>query len=183
MGLHARNDNIILVLPAQEPRRELFLPSRIQRENGMHNFSYKRITGLVLGCLVIATASLMALPQAKKGAPEAKSGGNAAAKAMKNPVKTSPQSIEAGQKAYQTACTPCHGATGKGDGSVAGNLKVKPSNLVDDKWDHGSTDGEIFVNIRDGIGPDFAMKAFKGKVPDQDIWNIVNYLHSIGPKK
>ena len=50
-------------------------------------------------------------------------------------------------------------------------------------WDHGSTDGEIFTNIKDGIGPKFDMKAMKAKIPmDTDIWNIVNYLRSLGPK-
>jgi len=26
------------------------------------------------------------------------------------------------------------------------------------------------------------MVGFKGKMPDQDIWNIINYLRSLGPK-
>ena len=27
------------------------------------------------------------------------------------------------------------------------------------------------------------MKGFKGKIPDQDIWNVINYVRSLGPKK
>ena len=62
-------------------------------------------------------------------------------------------------------------------------IPAAASDLTDPKWDHGSTDGEIFVNIRDGVAPQMKMKAFKGKVSDQDIWNIVNYLRSIESKK
>jgi len=59
---------------------------------------------------------------------------------------------------------------------------TKPSNLSDDKWDHGSTDGEIFVVIRDGVPPKFEMKGQKGKLMDQDMWNLVNFLRSLNPK-
>jgi hypothetical protein len=57
-----------------------------------------------------------------------------------------------------------------------------PPNLIDDKWDHGSSDGEIFVVIRDGIGPKFDMKGFKSKLTAAEMWQVVNYLRSLGLK-
>ena len=42
------------------------------------------------------------------------------------------------------------------------------------------TDGEIFTNIRNGIGPDSAMKSWKSRMTDAEIWNVVNYLRSLG---
>jgi mono/diheme cytochrome c family protein len=60
---------------------------------------------------------------------------------------------------------------------------MMPPDLTDDKWEHGGTDGEIFVAIRDGIGPKFDMKANKEKISEQDTWNLVNYLRTLGPKK
>lgn len=109
---------------------------------------------------------------------------DARAKKMKNPVAADAKSIEAGQKIFLTSCAPCHGQAGKGDGPVAANMKeVKPSNLADDKWDHGAADGEIFATIRDGIGPKFTMKAYKEKVKEGDLWNLVNFIRSIGPRK
>ena len=57
-----------------------------------------------------------------------------------------------------------------------------PSNLTDAKWDRGDSDGEIFVVIRDGAGPTFDMKGYKGKLTDTDIWNVVNYLRSLQAK-
>ena len=47
---------------------------------------------------------------------------------------------------------------------------------------HGSTDGEIFTVMADGAGADSVMVPFKGKMPDQDVWHIINFLRSVGPK-
>jgi cytochrome c len=108
-----------------------------------------------------------------------------AAKAMKNPVDPTPQSIASGKKVYDKYCANCHGEKGDGTGEKAATLiaagQPKPSDLTDDKWDHGSTDGEIFVNIRDGVGTRGAMNGLNGRpgVSDTDMWNIVNYVRTM----
>ncbi len=101
---------------------------------------------------------------------------------LKNPVKATPESIDAGKTAYNKYCKFCHNEGGTGNGALAPK-DTHPPNLVDAKWDHGSTDGEIFTNIKEGIGPKFDMKPMKAKLKDEDIWNVVNYLRSLGPKK
>ena|SRR5947209_2077793 len=101
---------------------------------------------------------------------------------LKNPVKASAESIEAGKTAYNKYCKFCHNEGGTGNGALAPK-DTHPPNLIDAKWDHGSTDGEIFENIKEGIGPKFDMKPMKAKMKDEDIWNVVNYLRSLGPKK
>jgi mono/diheme cytochrome c family protein len=106
---------------------------------------------------------------------------NPEAAKLKNPTKATPESIAAGQAVYQKYCKFCHNDDAKGDGPLAPK-GTHPPNLVDATWDHGSTDGEIFTNIKEGIGPKYDMKAMKAKMMDADIWNVVNYLHSIGPK-
>jgi mono/diheme cytochrome c family protein len=97
-----------------------------------------------------------------------------------NPIAATPESIDAGRRAYQK-CASCHGINGQGG---AGNdlIPAAPS-LVDDQWDHGSTDGAIFDNIKNGIGPEFNMVPFKDQLNDTDIWNVVNYLRSIAKNK
>ncbi|OFV90293.1 MAG: hypothetical protein A3G76_04775 [Acidobacteria bacterium RIFCSPLOWO2_12_FULL_65_11] len=100
---------------------------------------------------------------------------------LKNPARASAESIAAGKRVYQRYCLFCHGDAAKGDGAMAPE-DVTPSNLADAAWDCGSSDGEIFATIRDGVGPKFDMNAYKGRLTDQDIWNVVNYLRSIGPK-
>ena len=104
---------------------------------------------------------------------------NLEAQKLKNPVASNAESIEAGKKLYQRYCASCHGPQGKGDGSLALSGGT-PSDLTDDTWDHGSTDGEIFVVIHDGVSSD--MLAYKEKLTEQQIWQIVNYLRSLGPR-
>jgi len=101
---------------------------------------------------------------------------------MANPVKPTPDSIAAGKKTYDTQCVSCHGETGKGDGKMAASITgAKPSDLSDADWKHGSSDGEIFVLIRDG-SKGTGMRGYATKLKTDDIWNVVNYLRTLGPK-
>ena len=99
----------------------------------------------------------------------------------RNPVASTPKSIATGQAVFQKYCRMCHGADAKGDGPQAPK-DTHPANLTDDKWDHGSTDSEIFAVIKDGVGPKYDMKGFNSKLTPQEMWSVVNYLRSIGPK-
>ena len=107
--------------------------------------------------------------------------GNPEAAKMKNPVASSAESVAAGKAVFTKNCRFCHGADAKGNGPMAPK-DTHPSDLTDAKWDRGSSDGEIFVVVRDGAGPKFDMKGYKGKLTDTDIWNVVNYLRSVGTK-
>jgi mono/diheme cytochrome c family protein len=119
---------------------------------------------------------------AEPGAAQAKPAGNAAAaKAMKNPVAADAASIEAGKATFAKYCRSCHGAEGKGDGAGAPK-DVHPANLASGKFAHGGTDGEIFSTIKNGVPPKFDMDAWDGRIPDKDMWNLVNYIHTLGPK-
>src|SRR6266487_2379217 len=101
---------------------------------------------------------------------------------MNNPVKPDATSIAAGHALYEKHCAGCHGDTGKGDGSMADELNPKPPDLTDADWKHGSTDGEIFLVIRDG-SKNTGMKAFIKKVTAHQTWDLVNYIRNIGPAK
>ena len=104
---------------------------------------------------------------------------NPQAAKLKNPVSSNPESIEAGRKLYQRHCASCHGKSGKGDGGLALS-GGEPSDLTDDTWDYGSTDGEIFVAIRDGLSAD--MLAYKDKLKEKEIWQLVVFVRSLAPK-
>ena len=124
---------------------------------------------VLLAALAVASASA----QNVGGSPEGKK--------LKNPVAATPESIKAGQASFQKYCRFCHGTDAKGNGPMAPK-DTHPSDLTDAKWDRGSTDGELFMVIKEGAGPKFDMKGFKSKMTDQEIWNVVNYLHSIQAK-
>ena len=78
-------------------------------------------------------------------------------------------------------CAPCHNDDAKGNGPLAPK-DIHPPDLTDAEWVHGGTDGEIFSNIRNGIGPKFDMKSMRSRMTDTDIWNVVNYIRSLGPQ-
>ena len=99
---------------------------------------------------------------------------------LKNPIASSPESIAAGKQVYTRTCAPCHGTSG--EGGPGNDLIPAAPDLTDAMWDHGSSDGEIFTSIKNGIAPDFNMTPFKDRLKDDDIWNVVIYLRSIAKK-
>lgn len=101
------------------------------------------------------------------------------AQKLKNPIASDAASIEEGRKLYSRNCASCHGPSGKGDGSMA-LAGGTPANLTDETWDHGSSDGEIFVVIRDGTSSD--MEPYKDRLSEKQIWHIVNFIRSLSVK-
>ena len=107
--------------------------------------------------------------------------GNPEAAKVKNPAAATPESVAAGKQIFTRNCATCHGINAEGG---PGNDLIPPApDLTDDKWDHGSTDGEVFDVIKNGVAPDFNMIPWKDKLKDPDVWNVVNYLRSIAKKK
>src|SRR5688572_30656767 len=105
----------------------------------------RRPTILMLGVAVVyAVAALGAQ----------KPGGDAKAKALKNPTAANAASIATGKDLYELNCMFCHGEKGVGDGTMA---PKGTANLVDAEWKYGSSDGEIFTLIKNGVGPAFEM--------------------------
>lgn len=133
----------------------------------------------VAAVLFLIWVAVVSMP-AVTGAQAAK-GGNPKAAAVKNPVKATPDSVTKGRQAYNKACRHCHGLRAKGDGPLAPK-NPSPADLTDATWDYGSTDGEIFTLIADGVGGKSEMKGMRSQLTATDMWNIVNFLRSIGPK-
>jgi mono/diheme cytochrome c family protein len=96
--------------------------------------------------------------------------------ALTNPVNATSESIARGRTRYVFACRQCHGNRGRGDGDMAHAGGV-PSDFTDDVWQHGDSDGEIFLVIREGVSAD--MQPYRDQIPDEDIWHLVNYLKSL----
>ena len=95
-------------------------------------------------------------------------------KSMKNPVKPGDASNKAGQALYTKNCTSCHGKAGLGDGVKARALKQFPGDFS--KADFQSqTDGDHFYKTKMGRGE---MPKYEGKMTDDDIWNVVNYMRT-----
>jgi cbb3-type cytochrome c oxidase subunit III len=97
-----------------------------------------------------------------------------------NTVPADAASVAAGKKLFASNCASCHGETGQGDGRAGKQLNPPPANLTDATWLHGSGDGDIFLVIRDGV-KDTGMKAFGSRMTPHQMWDVVNFLRSIGP--
>ena len=137
-------------------------------------------------CTIFLTAALTSGCSNGQSAPANNWPGTAVdAKNLKNPVSPTAKSIDSGKRLYTRLCADCHGVAGDGVSETATLLiqsgKTAPSDLTDDVWDLGSSDGEIFMVIRDGSGTKQDMKGLNGKpgIVDEDIWNLVNYIHTL----
>jgi mono/diheme cytochrome c family protein len=91
---------------------------------------------------------------------------------IKNPVSKTEKSIAQGRKLYEKHCIACHGESGKGGTgpNLTGSVRI-----------HGSTDGEMFHVIRDGVAGT-TMKGFRKELSDKMRWHLVNYITSLKTK-
>ena len=108
---------------------------------------------------------------------------------LTNPVASTSESIAAGKRAYDASCAACHGNLAQGAVKAGMTISIieeqrgkQPPDLTDDQWDHGSSDAEIFSVIKRGVPPTM-MPGFDGRIPDDEIWGIVNYLRRLSPKR
>ena len=98
------------------------------------------------------------------------------ARELENPVAYSAATLREGRKTYLRLCQYCHGA----DGRAQANPDFEAPSLRDPRqWRYGSSDGELFVSIRDGAGHE--MPPFGRRLADDRIWELVHYVRSIGP--
>jgi mono/diheme cytochrome c family protein len=132
--------------------------------------------------VVAASVAVVWLCAAVGVSAQAKVGGDPKAAAVKNPVPSNAASITKGRAAYNKSCRHCHGLRGLGDGPLAPKAP-KPATLTDAEWKYGASDGEIYNIISNGVGGNSEMKGVRSEVTATDMWHIVNYIRSIGPKK
>lgn len=132
------------------------------------------VTGLLI-LLFAAVLSTTAVDAQRRG-------GDPKLAARKNPSPATAASVTAGRALYNKNCRHCHGIRGIGDGPLAPK-NPKPANLTDGTWDHGSSDGEIFAIIWNGApAKNTEMKPMKGTLTEKNVWDVVNYLRTLGPK-
>ena len=139
-------------------------------------------THVSVACCAVLFVASAAVSAARRPGPldPAPAAQNPEAAKMKNPVEATPESVAGGKALFTRNCAPCHGINATGG---SGNDISPPSpDLTDAEWQHGSTDGEIFTNIKEGIPPDLNMGPFGDRLKEPDIWNVVNYVRSWAKK-
>jgi mono/diheme cytochrome c family protein len=96
-------------------------------------------------------------------------------KTMKNAVAASDASTKAGKDLFTKNCASCHGRTGLGDGVKSRSLKTSAGDFSKADFQKQG-DGDLFYKTK--LGRD-EMPKYEGKLTDEDIWNVVNYMRTL----
>ncbi len=78
------------------------------------------------------------------------------------------------KKIYVDNCAKCHKEDGTGGKVVIDGETIKATNLTSER-SKKDNDEEIFGNIKDGV-VDEGMPAFKNKLSDEEIKNVVKFI-------
>jgi S-disulfanyl-L-cysteine oxidoreductase SoxD len=97
---------------------------------------------------------------------------------MQNPLQPTPEVLAHGKELFETDCAPCHGMTGKGDGTVVHLLQHKPANLMTGV-SKNLPDGYIYGYIRNG---GIWMPSYDDAMSSNERWQVVVYLRSLEKK-
>jgi mono/diheme cytochrome c family protein len=95
----------------------------------------------------------------------------------RNPVPATPESVGRGQALYTIYCTPCHGASGKGEGLVTPRFIPAPD--LTSVPVQGKPDGHFSYYI--GYGGAI-MPAYGEALSPAERWDIVNYLRTLAQR-
>jgi mono/diheme cytochrome c family protein len=88
------------------------------------------------------------------------------------PVNVDEKLISRGQERFQIYCTPCHDATGSGNGMAVQRGYPKPVDLNSERV-RTMADGQVFDTISVGKGN---MPPYRKQIPVEDRWAIVTWL-------
>jgi mono/diheme cytochrome c family protein len=106
------------------------------------------------------------------------------------PPPFSGESAEKGKEVYQRiGCVACHGEVGRGDGSSAATLtddwghSIRPADLTM-RWTYrgGATREDIYRTFTTGLNGT-PMPSFAESLTDEERWQLVDYVVSLGPSE
>lgn len=94
-----------------------------------------------------------------------------------SPISGTEADLARGAELYSQFCTPCHGVTGAGDGSVVGQNRIPDIPLLNIRGEltRGYTDGYIWGMIANGRG---LMPPYR-RIPAMDRWYLVAYVRQL----
>jgi mono/diheme cytochrome c family protein len=146
------------IQPLDEPPRNM--PDGVLPTDGIH---YNNHPGQPEG---LPGADDKAAPQMKLEAMTVK---------MHNPLQPTTENLKHGEQLFLTNCSPCHGPTGTGDGTVVHLLLHKPANLMTGV-SKNLPDGYIYGYIRNG---GIWMPSYNDAMSSNERWQVVTYLRNL----
>lgn len=101
--------------------------------------------------------------------------------AATEPAPATPDA-ERGSTQYAAFCASCHGATGDGDGPLAGSLSPKPAKHSDPEVMNPLDDDYLFRVIKEGgaaVGKSPLMAPWGGTLSDAQIRDLVAHIRTL----
>ncbi len=132
-----------------------------------------RVAWIPLSCAAMALLMSSAVQTKAQEKPYVPWVAPADARAVKSPLKPTPDVIKAGQETFRENCEVCHGPKGDGTGPTAKTLTIKPANFTDPKLMSQETDGSLFWKMSKGRG---AMPSWEDQLSDTERWQLVAYI-------
>ncbi len=85
-------------------------------------------------------------------------------------------SVAHGAGLYAENCVLCHGATGRGDGSAAGSLPIRPADLTEPHL-FAHSPGDLFWWVSHGMDQG-VMPGFAGVLNPSQRWDVINFIRA-----
>lgn len=106
--------------------------------------------------------------------PNTPEGYEAAGRELKDPFSATPEIEEEGKVIYSKYCVHCHGATGQGDGSVAGKLPGPPPSYSEKLKD--LPEGKMYHVLEYGKG---LMGSHASQMTQDERWKVIRYVQRL----
>jgi cytochrome c oxidase cbb3-type subunit 3 len=118
------------------------------------------------------TAPMSRLPDTAAGEQHLHAGPQRPTLPVKNPYEGNSYAVAEGQRLFEWYnCAGCHFRGGGGIGPA----------LMDDVWTYGKDPANLYETIVEGR-PN-GMPAWRGKIPEYQVWQIVTYVESLEAKR
>jgi mono/diheme cytochrome c family protein len=108
--------------------------------------------------------------------PNDTAGYSAAGKFLKNPIPLTPEILADGEKLFKTFCIHCHGAEGKGDGTIVANGKFPGAPPSYSGPLKNLPEGKIFHTLMYGKG---LMGSHASQLSQEERWKLVHYVQKL----
>ena len=98
------------------------------------------------------------------------------------PLSSGAEEQSDGKRLYQTYCTGCHGASGRGDGPAGKTLPVRPADHTDSKKMNQYSDDHLFTVISKGgasVGKSAQIPAWGAVLKEAQIQEVVGYIRTL----
>lgn len=97
----------------------------------------------------------------------------------RSPLSRTPANVDPGRTLYAAHCAACHDPTGMGGGDAGNALYPSPALLAELVRTPEGVDAYLLWAISEGGGPfGTQMPAFKHKLSEEQIWQIITYMRA-----